>query len=157
MVLQRDKARLEGEKGQYIAEIARARGKISETEMQVLQLDQDFRTEVLKDMRDTPGPDRGIAGAVHGGRRSAQARRYPRAAVRHVHQLSVHTVGGVIANGEVVMMIVPRADALVVEAKVAPQDIDQLAVGAPATVRIMAGNQRIMQDISATLTASPPI
>ena len=49
-----------------------------------------------------------------------------------MYQLAVHTVGGVIASGETIMQIVPRADALVVEAKVAPQDIDQIAVGASA-------------------------
>ncbi|MGZ8323504.1 MAG: hypothetical protein ACXWVC_10565, partial [Rhodoplanes sp.] len=32
----------------------------------------------------------------------------------------MHTVGGVIGNGEIIMQIVPRADELVVEAKVAP-------------------------------------
>jgi membrane fusion protein, type I secretion system len=34
----------------YIAQIAQVRGKISETELQILQLDQDFQTEVLKDL-----------------------------------------------------------------------------------------------------------
>jgi len=41
------------------------------------------------------------------------------------HQLAVHTVDGVISNGETIMQIVPRADELAVEAKVAPFDIDQ--------------------------------
>ena len=53
--LQRDQTRLQGERGQLIADIARARGKISETELQIIQLDQDFRTEVLKDLRETQG------------------------------------------------------------------------------------------------------
>ncbi len=54
-LLQRDQTRLQGERGQSIAEIARARAKVSETELQVLQLDQDFRTEVLKDLREVDG------------------------------------------------------------------------------------------------------
>ena len=54
-LIQRDQTRLQGEQGQVIAEAARARGKISEIELQILQLDQDFRTEVLKDMRDAQG------------------------------------------------------------------------------------------------------
>ena len=152
MALQRDKARLEGERGQFIAEIARARGKISETELQIIQLDQDFRTEVLKDLRDSQGKiaelrERVIAAEDQLKRVDIRA---PQSGI--VHQLTVHTVGGVIANGETIMLIVPRADTLVVEAKVAPQDIDQIALGAPATVRIMAGNQRTMPDITATLT-----
>ncbi len=152
MVLQRDKARLEGERGQYISEIARARGKISETELQILQIDQDFRSEVLKDLRESQGKiaelrERMVAAEDQLKRVDIRA---PQAGT--VLQLAVHTVGGVIANGETVMQIVPRADALVVEAKVPPQDIDQIVVGAPTTVRIMAGNQRTMPDIEATLT-----
>jgi HlyD family secretion protein len=50
------------------------------------------------------------------------------------------------------MQIVPRADELVVEAKVAPNDIDQVAPGSKAVVRIMAGNQRITPEITGLLT-----
>jgi HlyD family secretion protein len=55
MQLQRDQTRVQGERGQFIAEIAKARGRISEIELQIIQIEQDFRTEVLKDMRDTQG------------------------------------------------------------------------------------------------------
>ena len=149
--LQRDKARLEGERGQYVAEIAKARGKISETELQILQLQQDFRTEVLKDLRETEGKIAELKERVTAAQDQLKRVdiRAPQAGI--VYQLNVHTVGGVIANGETVMQIVPRADALVVEAKVAPQDIDQIAVGAIGIVRIMAGNQRTTPDISGVL------
>jgi len=161
--LQRDKARLEGERGQFIAEIARARGKISETELQIIQLDQDFRTEVLKDLREAQGK----IGELK-ERRTAAEDQLKRVDIRApqsgtVLQLSVHTVGGVITQGETIMQIVPRADQLVVEAKVAPQDIDQLTLGAKAAVRVMAGNQRTMPEltgelvrISPDLTRDPP-
>jgi membrane fusion protein, type I secretion system len=58
----------------------------------------------------------------------------------------------VIGNGETIMQIVPRADELVVEAKVAPHDIDQVAPGANVIVRIMAGNQRTTPDVTGVLT-----
>ena len=64
----------------------------------------------------------------------------------------MHIVGGVISNAETIMQIVPRADELVVEAKVAPRDIDQVATGAKAVVRIMAGNQRTQPEIKGVLT-----
>src|SRR5207248_9238253 len=57
-----------------------------------------------------------------------------------------------IANGETVMQIVPHADELVLEAKVAPSDVDQVAPGAKVTVRIMAGNQRTTPDLNGVLT-----
>jgi len=152
MQLQRDQTRLQGERGQLIADIARSRGKISETELQVIQLDQDFRTDVLKDLREAQGKiaelkERAIAAEDQLKRIDLRA---PQSGV--VHQLAVHTVGGVISNGETIMQIVPRADELVVEAKVAPQDIDQVAPGATVDVRIMAGNQRTTPNVTGVIT-----
>ena len=48
--LERDAARLEGERGQLVATIAQAKGKITETELQIIQIDQDLRTEVGKEL-----------------------------------------------------------------------------------------------------------
>lgn len=76
--------------------------------------------------------------------------RAPQAGV--VHQLSVHTVGGVIGNAETIMQIVPRADELVLETKVAPSDVDQVTLGAKVAVRIMASNQRTTPDVVGVVT-----
>jgi HlyD family secretion protein len=163
MTLQRDKARLDGERGQFIAEIARARGKISETELQIIQVDRDFRTEVLKDLREVQGKVAELTERVVTAEDQLKRVdiRAPQSGV--VLQLSVHTVGGVIANGETIMQVVPNDDGLVVDAKVLPQDIDQIIVGAKAIVRIMAGNQRLIEDmegvllrVSADLARDPP-
>jgi HlyD family secretion protein len=152
MQLRRDQARLQGERGQFIADIARARAKISETELQIIQLDQDFRTEVLKDLRETQGKiselfERKIAAEDQLKRVDLRA---PRSGT--IYALTIHTVGGVIANGETIMQIVPHDDDLIVEAKVSPPDIDQIGLGATVLVRIMAGNQRTMPELSGVLT-----
>jgi HlyD family secretion protein len=151
MLLQRDQTKLQGERGQLIAEIARARGKISETELQIIQLDQDFRTEVLKDLRDAQGKIAELKEKVTAAEDQLKRidLRAPQAGI--VHQLTVHTVGGVISNGETIMQIVPRADELVLEAKVTPSDVDQVAPGARVVVRIMAGNQRTTPDLNGVL------
>src|SRR5215472_1073679 len=124
--LQRDQVRLQGERGQLIADIARSRGKIAETELQVLQLDQDFRTDVLKDLRETQAKlaelqERASAATDELKRTTIRA---PQAGI--IYQLQAHTIGGVIAKGDTIMEIAPRADPLIVEAKVAPPDIDQV-------------------------------
>jgi HlyD family secretion protein len=157
--LQRDQTRLLGERGQLIADSARARGKISETELQIIQLDQDFRTDVLKDLREAQGKIAELKERVAAAEDQLKRVELRAPQSGFVHQLSVHTVGGVIGNGETIMQIVPRADELVVEAKVAPTDIDQVALGTSVTVRIMAGNQRtapeligVIARISADLT-----
>jgi HlyD family secretion protein len=92
--LQRDQTRLQGERGQLIADIARARGKISETELQIIQLDQDFRTEVLKDLREAQGKIAELKERVTAAEDQLKRvdLRAPQAGT--VHQLAVHTVGG---------------------------------------------------------------
>jgi HlyD family secretion protein len=152
MPLKRDHARLQGERGQLVADIARARGKVSEIELQIIQLDQDFRTEVLKDLRETQGKIAELKERITAA--EDQLKRIEIRAPQRgtVHQLAVHTVGGVIGAGETIMQVVPFADQLVVDARVAPQDIDQVAAGARAVVRVMAGNQRTMSDLEGILT-----
>jgi len=147
MQLRRDQARLSGERGQYIAEIARAKGKISETQLQIIQINKDFTTDVLKDLRDAQGKiaeltERLVAAQDQLKRINIVA---PQDGV--VDQLAVHTVGGVIGKGDVLMQIVPRNDELIVEAKVEPRDIDQVRLGADAVVRIQAGEERVNPDL----------
>jgi HlyD family secretion protein len=149
--LQRDEARLGGERGNIVAEIARARGRISEAELQILQLDQNFRTEAAKEERDLESrlsevKEKVIAAGDQFDRVNIRA---PQSGI--VHQMSIHTVGGVIGPGETVMLIVPRNDVLVLEGKVEPQDIDQIEVGAPVHVRVMAGNQRTTPELQGVL------
>jgi HlyD family secretion protein len=154
--LQRDQARAQGERGHLIAEIARSRGKIAETELQVLQLDQGFRTEALKDVRETQAriaelQERASAATDELKRTIIRA---PEAGI--VYQLQVHTIGGVIAKGDTIMQIAPRADPLIVEARIAPSDIDQVAMRAPVHVRVNAGNRRTTPDLDGTVTYVSP-
>ena len=59
----------------------------------------------------------------------------------------VHTVGGVITAGDAIMLIVPGADNLMVEAKINPRDIDQVRVGQMAVLRFTAFNLRTTPEV----------
>ena len=152
MTLRREQSRLQGERGQLIAEIARARARISETELQIIQLEHDFRNEVLKDLRDADARIAELTERIVAARDQLQRIdiRAPRSGV--VHALAVHTIGGVIGNGETIMSIVPREDSLMVEAKVAPAEVDQIGAGSTAVVRVSAGNQRTMPVLNGVVT-----
>lgn len=145
--LERLRAQLDGERGQLIAEVARTETRVTETELQILQLDQDRRTEVVTELRDV---DNKLAELAE-QRVSAddQLKRIdilaPQSGV--VHELAVHTIGGVISPGETIMQIVPVNDTLVVEARIQPADIDQLHIGQRATLRFSAFNQRTTPEI----------
>jgi len=145
--LEREGARLEGEKGALIATAAQARGRIAEIELKILQIDEDLRTEVGKELAEI----RGKKSELNEKRVAAedQLKRIDLIAPQSgsVFQLSVHTIGGVIQAGEAVMLIVPDGDNLVVDAKVSPNDIDQVHVGQHAVLRFTTFNQRTTPEI----------
>ena len=66
----------------------------------------------------------------------------------YVHQLAVHTVGGVVAAGEPVMLIVPDDNPLTLEARVAPRDRERISKGANAKIRFAAFDQGTTPEIS---------
>ena len=145
--LEREQARLEGEWGELVANIARAGGRIGETKLRIIQIDQDALKEILAELRDAQGK---IAELQE--RRVAAQTRLARTEVRSprsgfVHQLNVHTVGGVIQAGEPVMVIIPERDVLVLEALVEPQYIDQVGVGQTASIRLSAFDQRTTPEL----------
>jgi HlyD family secretion protein len=151
-VLERDAARLAGERAQYIAARAQAKGKITETELQIIQVDKDMLSEVSKDLRETNDKigefvERKVTA-------EDQLRRIDIRAPQDgmVLQSTVHTVGGVITAGDAIMMIVPQADDLSVEAKVNPQDIDKLQIGQKTLLRLSAFNQRTTPEINGLVT-----
>jgi HlyD family secretion protein len=150
--LQREASRLDGEEGQLVAQIASSRGRIAETELQSIQLVQELKREVATELRDTQAK---IGEFVE--RKVAAEDQLKRIELRapqngFVHQLAVHTVGGVINAGEPVMLIVPQADSMVVEARIAPQDIDQVHPGQEVTLRFSAFSQRTTPEIFGTLS-----
>jgi membrane fusion protein, type I secretion system len=150
--LERDSARLSGERAQYIASRAQAKGKITETELQIIQVDKDMVSEVSKDLRETNDKigefvERKVTAEDQLRRVDIRA---PQSGM--VLQSTVHTVGGVITAGDAIMMIVPQADDLSVEAKVNPQDIDKLQIGQKTLLRLSAFNQRTTPELNGTVT-----
>lgn len=140
--LEREAAKLRGEIGSLTATIAQTKAKITETELQILQVDQDFRSSVAKDMSDVDASiaelsERKVAAQDQLNRIDIRA---PQDGV--VHQLAIHTVGGVVAAQETLMLIVPQSDPLVVDARISPSDIDQVFTGQGVFLRFQAFNQK---------------
>ena len=139
---------MQGERGALVASIAQAKGKITETQLQILQIDQDLRSEVSKELAEIRAKTSELI-----EKRVAAEDQLKRIDIRapqdgRVHQLAVHTVGGVISAGEAIMLIVPGGDVLTVEARIAPHDIDQIRVGQNAVLRFSAFNQRTTPEIN---------
>src|SRR6202165_5499571 len=141
--LQRETARIEGERGQLISAIAETKAKVGEAQLQIVKLDQDFRTDVVKELGESQGKEaeleqRGVAARDIIDRIELRS---PTSGI--VHQLSAHTIGGVIRAGDAIMEVVPDSDDLQIEARLQPNDIDQVRVGQTALIRFSAFNQRV--------------
>jgi HlyD family secretion protein len=150
--LQREIARIEGERGQLTSSIAETGSKISEAQLQIVRLDQDFRTDVVKELGETQAKEaelveRGVAAQDQLDRIELRA---PTSGV--IHQLAAHTIGGVIRAGDTIMELVPDTDDLLVEARLQPKDIDQVRSGQKAFVRFPSFNQRVTPQLRGTVS-----
>jgi len=140
--LKREKARLEGELGQYEASAAQTSGRKAEIALQIVRLEEEMKTDVVKELRETQSKIAELS-----ERKTAAEDQLHRVDIRApqsgiVHQLAVFTRGGVINAAEPILLIVPEHDRLVIEARIAPKDIDQLFVGQPTHIRFATFDQQ---------------
>ncbi|RAI03322.1 HlyD family type I secretion periplasmic adaptor subunit [Acuticoccus sediminis] len=136
--LRRNRTRLEGERGDLIAQIAVAQGKISETQLEVLSIKTDQREKTFSEITEIE-PE--LANLKE--KRIAADFQLKRMDIRSptdgtVFELEVHTVGGVVQPAQTIMQIVPEADKLIIETRISPTDVDQVAIGQEATIVLSA-------------------
>lgn len=154
--LEREAARLEGERGQLIASVAQVRGKVAETRLQILQIDQDLRAEGGRELRELQAKDAELSERAVAARDQLLRLDIRSPYTGTVHQLAYHTVGGVVAPGDAIMLIVPDGDTLVLEAKVDPRDIDRVAPGQSAIVRLSAFDMRTTPEFRGKVVSVAP-
>lgn len=153
LALQRARAELTGTIGQLETEISQSNIATTRSELEISQVDLVQREQAERDLRDV---DARIAELME--RRSAAREQLDRLVVRApqtgvVSQLAVHTIGGVIAAGATVALIVPEGDQLVVEARIRPTDIDQAAVGQNAEIRLQTVDARMQPPFAGKVTS----
>ena len=145
-------ASLEGQRGEIVANIAQAKGKISEIRLQIIQLQDDSRVKILADLGDAETKMTELL-----ERQAAAQSKLARTTIRspvtgYVYHVSVHTIGGVVGAGETILEIVPQFDDLVLAAHARPQDIDKIHIGQIAQVRFPEFNRRSTPEIMARVT-----
>lgn len=150
-VLERDNIQLQGAYSALLAEIAQDKEVISERHMQILQLEEDIRIEVLQQLQDTRMnlSELEKQKAIIEDQLKRLFIRAPH--VGYIHNLAIHTVGGVISPSETVTSLVPQKDLLLVEAQVRPIDIEQLSPNQAARLRFPSFNQKETPELIAQL------
>ncbi|WP_407160311.1 HlyD family type I secretion periplasmic adaptor subunit [Bradyrhizobium sp. STM 3557] len=154
--LQREAARIDGERGQLVSSIAETKSKIGEAQLQIVKTDQDFRTEVVKDLGEAQAKEGELIEKFVAARDQLNRIEVRAPNSGTIHQLAVHTIGGVIKAGETIMEVVPDSDELQVEAHVQPKDIDHVHMGQAAFVRFSAFNQRTTPQLSGQVSFVSP-
>ena len=147
--LERRAAALEGEHGQHLAEIARARSAIGEAGLRMVEVENEFREAVVAELREIEAQIFDLEERLVAAR-DVLAHTDIRAPVSgYVVGLGLHTEGGVVAPGATMLHIVPDQDSLVVEARLNVQDIDQVAPGQAVDVQLSAFDARTMPSVAA--------
>jgi membrane fusion protein, type I secretion system len=140
--LQRDLAQIEGQHGDTLAQIARAKQTIAESDVDILSLKNDRQKDIADSLRETQKKVQELQQA-----QQAAADVLARTDVKApedgtVTDLRVHTPGGVVNAGEPLLDLVPDEDTLIVQVEVSPQDIDRVREGLPAEVRLLPYKER---------------
>jgi len=129
---------IEASLGQVISETAQARNVISETELEALQIKQEYRERANTELEEIRAEISELE-----QRKKVAEDILSRTEIRApgsgtIQNLKVHTVGSVIKAGEVLMELVPENEELLVNARVSPRDIDNVSPGLDTEVRFTA-------------------
>lgn len=140
--LQREQARLRGQVGELAAKAAEAQGRITELETEKLKLETTRREEAITRLRDLQYRELELA-----ERRQSLRTRIKRLEIRApmggvVFGLTVFAERSVVKAAEPVMYIVPQNRPLVIEARVSPIHVDEVAIGQPVTLRFVTFDAR---------------
>ncbi len=145
--LQRQKSALEGSLGEAVAGVSRARQSIGESEIEIINTSNSFLNEVNVEFKETQANLSDIEERIRASEDTFTRINIVAPLTGKVTDLQVHTVGGVIKPGDKLMDIIPKDDALIVEAMVQPQDIDVVRDGLEASVRLSAYKARFVPPI----------
>lgn len=149
--LERDVARLRGDRDQATAQISRIQAAISEASGKIQEVELSVRNQLRSELSDTMAK---LAGLSEGARgledrvKHAEIRSPVRGTIK---RLLVSTVGGVVQPGKEVLEIVPLDDALILEARIKPKDIAFLRPGQAAMVKFSAYDFAIYGGLEATV------
>jgi len=148
MTLERQIEELKGESNADHTQIASVQNDIIETELELGQQEHDFVETVTTELRTIDAEIVQLQNeqAIAEARLKRTEIVAPIAGV--VLNLAVHTIGGVVSPGQDLLDLVPKSDKLIVEARIAPHDIDKVSLGQSSRIRMSAFNQATTPEVS---------
>jgi HlyD family type I secretion membrane fusion protein len=144
LALERAEAELASTGGARRADTAKSEEAIAQTELEIARAGQARLTEITDQLRDTQTKLAETEPQLQNAHDVLERTELVSPASGEVVGLKIFTEGGVINAGTTVLDIVPSKGALVLEARVKPQDVHDVSSGAAAEVRLsgMIGRQQ---------------
>jgi HlyD family type I secretion membrane fusion protein len=141
-MMERSAAELDGNYGAFNADIARSNEAIGETRMQMVSAKSQMMENVATQLREVQIRIDEVQPKLDASREQLKRAMVRAPASGRVVGLNVHTIGGVVAPGQMLMEIVPQDKALVIDAKASPTDADDLKIGMKTQVRFASLQER---------------
>ena len=140
--LERAAFELEGERAQHLSDLSRAKLQMGQAELQILQLQKRFQSEVADQLREVQTKLFDLRERMRALQDTVARTTIKAPASGTVVSMAVHTVGAVLSPGTPILEIVPQGEQLIVEAHVQVTDIDKVVPGLKADVRFSAFHAR---------------
>ncbi|NYT25706.1 HlyD family type I secretion periplasmic adaptor subunit [Alcaligenaceae bacterium] len=145
--LERDAAQLQAALSNDVVEAGRTRNQIAELKLRILQRSQEYQKEVQSQLSDIQKEASALGDRLAAIDYTVQETEIRAPIGGNVQNLSIHTVGGVIGPGTLLMEIVPTDASYLVQARVPVQSIDRVSPGLDVDISFPALNQRIIPNI----------
>ena len=149
--LERNLAQLEGRAGELVSSIASAKASIDEKRLELIRVKRSFHEQVLAELQDVESEIIDLQERANAATHHLQQMVVKAPVDGLIVGLNVHTEGGVVVPGQLLMEIVPDNDALIVEGQVLPTDVDDLLVGQSARVKLSGLQQRTTPELTGML------
>ena len=154
--LQRGVAEYEAKKSEAMADLAKARERVSELELRVLALRNDSMKQAADELQESTTRVFDLQERLRPSKDAAERQLIAAPVSGTVVDLKVSTVGATIGPREPLLDIVPQDPDLIVEAHIRPEDINYVHNGEDADVRLTAFKQRITPVVAGTLIYVSP-
>lgn len=149
--LQRNIAQLEGRAGELISAKAGAKASIDEKRLELVRIKRSFNEQVLAELQEIESQILDLKERNNAASHQLKQMIVYAPVDGSIVGLNVHTIGGVVVPGQLLMEIVPANDLLIIEGQVSPADVDDLHVGQFARVKLSGLQQRTTPELQGSL------
>lgn len=149
--LERNLAQLEGRAGELISLEAGAKASIDEKRLELIRIQRSFNEQVLAELQEVENQILDLKERTNAASHQLSQMIVKAPVDGSIVGLGVHTIGGVVVPGQLLMEIVPSDDRLIIEGRVSPADVDDLLVGQKARVKLSGLQQRTTPELEGTL------